>query len=192
MSKAKIFDATCELIDQKGIEISVRDIAKAADVNVASINYHYQSKDNLIKEVIAMKMQETSAAFDLLENENPIVGLTDFLCTLTEFIEANPAVSTYMINQADLFKTRYEYQNYLQAVGYENLVNCISKITNSSDEEFITIVIEHLLSACILNYIKEKESANHYEAFYATNDYQKRIEIYITHYFNMYINNKGA
>lgn len=51
-TKEKIIEAAGELFAQKGYEgTSVRDIASTACVNLASINYHFENKQNLYYEV---------------------------------------------------------------------------------------------------------------------------------------------
>ncbi|MGC3947298.1 MAG: TetR family transcriptional regulator [Chryseolinea sp.] len=48
MTSEKILSAARKLFEQKGFDkTSVRDIATMADVNVALINYHFESKENL-------------------------------------------------------------------------------------------------------------------------------------------------
>lgn len=52
-TKNKIMDVALTLFAEKGVEgASVREIAKNADVNIAAINYHFASKQNLFLEVI--------------------------------------------------------------------------------------------------------------------------------------------
>jgi len=51
-TKRKIIDAANELFAREGFAgASVRDIAKLADVNLASINYHFKNKEGLYWEV---------------------------------------------------------------------------------------------------------------------------------------------
>ena len=53
--KKAIIDATIKLIDEKGSnpdDITVRDICKEADVGVSLINYHFQTKENLIAQCV--------------------------------------------------------------------------------------------------------------------------------------------
>lgn len=48
-------DATIKLIDEKGSnpdDITVRDICREADVGVSLINYHFQTKENLIAQCV--------------------------------------------------------------------------------------------------------------------------------------------
>jgi len=52
-TKDRLLDAAERLFAEKGFgEVSVRELAAAADVNVAAVNYHFQGKENLYHEVI--------------------------------------------------------------------------------------------------------------------------------------------
>lgn len=52
-TKKKIMDAARILFAEHGFDgTSIRDIAKNAEVNVASINYHFSNKENLFAEIL--------------------------------------------------------------------------------------------------------------------------------------------
>ena len=52
-TKNKILDAAEKLFGMNGFEgTSLRDITTEADVNLAAINYHFQSKDSLIDAIV--------------------------------------------------------------------------------------------------------------------------------------------
>lgn len=74
--KDKIIKHTIELLSSKGYEgTSVREIAKAADVNVAMINYYFGSKEKLLEKVIEDKLSYLRNLFtELVKNKdlNPI------------------------------------------------------------------------------------------------------------------------
>ncbi len=59
-TKEKIIRATLQLITEEGDinNLSVRRIAKLADVNFSTINYYFQTKDNLIKESIEISVNK--------------------------------------------------------------------------------------------------------------------------------------
>jgi len=60
MTSEKIISAARKLFEQKGFDqTSVRDIATLADVNVALINYHFQSKENLFFAILEESMDTT-------------------------------------------------------------------------------------------------------------------------------------
>lgn len=57
-TKAKIYQATLELLasGEEASHISTRQIAAKAGVNLALVNYYYQSKENLLSEVVGNMM----------------------------------------------------------------------------------------------------------------------------------------
>ena len=58
-TKLRILEATQELIRERGFEnASVREIAKRASVNVASINYYFSKKENLMGEILILLSEE--------------------------------------------------------------------------------------------------------------------------------------
>lgn len=68
-TKNRLLDAAESLFTEKAFEkVSVRELAAAADVNVAAVNYHFQGKENLFHEVIlrrfVIQRDRTLAALD--------------------------------------------------------------------------------------------------------------------------------
>jgi len=57
-AKTKIYQATLELLasGEEASQISSRQIAAKAGVNLALVNYYYQSKENLLSEVVGNMM----------------------------------------------------------------------------------------------------------------------------------------
>lgn len=57
----RLLQATEELLHEKGqAQISLRDITERADANVASVSYHFRSKDALIAEVFGRALDEVT------------------------------------------------------------------------------------------------------------------------------------
>ncbi len=57
--KGSIILATITCIEQNGVQaVTTRQIAEMAKVNVAAVNYHFGSKDNLIKLALAQTLKE--------------------------------------------------------------------------------------------------------------------------------------
>jgi AcrR family transcriptional regulator len=70
-TREKIIDAARVLFADLGYEgASVREIAKAADVNVASVNYYFNSKENLYLEIIRSGYRECAQEFKELFQKN--------------------------------------------------------------------------------------------------------------------------
>jgi AcrR family transcriptional regulator len=72
-TKTRILDSAEKLFGMNGFEsTSLRDITTAADVNLAAINYHFQSKDSLIDAIVARRIEPVNKKrFELLEAAGP-------------------------------------------------------------------------------------------------------------------------
>ena len=58
-TRQRIIDASIQLFSLKGYTgASTREIAKIAKVNIASLNYHFRSKQNLLQEVSAWVIED--------------------------------------------------------------------------------------------------------------------------------------
>ena len=61
-TKDRILGAAEELFAQHGFGgTSLRQVSSRADVNIAAVNYHFGSKENLVTEVFRRRMDEMSA-----------------------------------------------------------------------------------------------------------------------------------
>lgn len=84
-AKKRIFEATLKLLETNKFssEITVRQIAVQACVNVALINYYYHSKENLLQLVVQHKMSDfvNELHSESLKEHKPIDRLKKFLIT---------------------------------------------------------------------------------------------------------------
>ena len=56
-TKTRILDAAEKLFAEQGFEAtSLRDITTHARVNLASVNYHFRSKEELVRAVLARRL----------------------------------------------------------------------------------------------------------------------------------------
>ena len=96
-TKDKILDAAEKLFGMNGFDAtSLRDITAEAQVNLAAVNYHFQSKDSLIDAVIARRIEPVNRKrIELLDamGENPTVEqiLTAFLSPLLQ-VDIEPVI----------------------------------------------------------------------------------------------------
>src|ERR1700748_619927 len=72
-TKTRILDAAEKLFGENGFDgTSLRDITAEADVNLAAVNYHFQSKDSLIDAVIARRIEPVNRRrIELLDAAGP-------------------------------------------------------------------------------------------------------------------------
>ena len=75
-TKERILGAAEELFAQHGFAgTSLRQVTSRADVNIAAVNYHFGSKENLVNEVFRRRMDDMSrerlAALQLAVEAHP-------------------------------------------------------------------------------------------------------------------------
>lgn len=67
--KEEILDATLKLVAKKNtFNITIREIAAEADINVAAVNYYFKSKEQLFLEMETLFMDNFKDAFTPLDN----------------------------------------------------------------------------------------------------------------------------
>ena len=114
--KERIIEATTELINESSGDINcitTRRIAEKAQVGIGLINYHFQTKENLIKTCIQHMIRE------MLQNTEPAgneaVGIEEKLLQagkrICDFFMLNPAASRISI-LADLQSSTYDSKNH--------------------------------------------------------------------------------
>jgi AcrR family transcriptional regulator len=97
-SKDRLLHGTLQCITERGYAAtSSRDIAKAAGTNVASINYHFGSKDALVNEALgqcfAMWNQRVEEAFEAAAGLGPQEQLAAILrAAIDAFTESRTSV----------------------------------------------------------------------------------------------------
>jgi AcrR family transcriptional regulator len=80
-TKSKILDAAERLFGIKGFDAtSLRDITAEADVNLAAVNYHFQSKDSLIDAVVLRRIEPVNRRrFEMLDAAGPNPAIEQIL-----------------------------------------------------------------------------------------------------------------
>jgi AcrR family transcriptional regulator len=80
-TKARILDVAEKLFGLRGFEAtSLRDITAEAQVNLAAVNYHFQSKDSLIDAVIVRRIEPVNRRrLEMLASAGPHPALEQIL-----------------------------------------------------------------------------------------------------------------
>ena len=131
-TKARILDSAEKLFGMNGFEAtSLRDITTAADVNLAAINYHFQTKDSLIDAIVARRIEPVNKKrFELLEaaGKNPTVEqiLTAFMDPVMQ-VKADAVVPLIgrILSNPELFVERV-FHKHLAPVS-QRFVEALSK-----------------------------------------------------------------
>lgn len=153
-TEEKILSAAIELFPVKG-DITTREIAKLAGVNVAAINYHFKSKDNLMK---AVEKHYSSMLYDI---QNKIINdsttsLEDKLIiwanSLMEFMFKWPALIT-LVSSLILQDKDYNPEiinKFFRDVEFKDKVQeIISKITGIDDVDILNYKYIQLFSGVL-------------------------------------------
>lgn len=112
-TKAKILDTAEKLFGINGFEsVSLRDITTGAGVNLAAVNYHFQSKDALIDAVIARRIEPLNARrLELLDSIGSAPTLENILAAFLrpvyeQQIEALIPLMGRVMSNPDMFVDR--------------------------------------------------------------------------------------
>jgi AcrR family transcriptional regulator len=102
-AKERLINVTIKMIceGKKPSEITVKDITERAELGNGMVNYHFQSKDNLIrlavKKVINCATNKLGDKIKIKENMSPIERLTFILKEVINFIADNSEISKIAI-----------------------------------------------------------------------------------------------
>ncbi|HHW74482.1 MAG TPA: helix-turn-helix transcriptional regulator, partial [Firmicutes bacterium] len=63
-TRSRIMKTAVEMIGREGnLNVTIREIAEKAGVNIAAINYYFSSKENLIEEVERVTVEQTQLIY---------------------------------------------------------------------------------------------------------------------------------
>ncbi|MBX2943417.1 MAG: TetR/AcrR family transcriptional regulator [Cyclobacteriaceae bacterium] len=92
MTKVKILAAAKELFEEKGFDrTTVREVATKAEANVALINYHFGSKENLLASIVKEMTDQTRLRLTDISNttSDPIQKLNQVIDLYVERLHSN-------------------------------------------------------------------------------------------------------
>ena len=101
--KNKIVTAAAEIVGRQiGTNLTIRELAKIAGVNIAAVNYYFHSKDNLMQEVehiFADQFKKINLLLALEGGLSPQEKLFQWADMLMSYLMENPgAISTFVVN----------------------------------------------------------------------------------------------
>jgi hypothetical protein len=164
-AKDRIIKAVLDIISQKGgINITVREIAKEANVNLASINYHFRTTQNLFNEVENFLTSKILQLNEILENKSlePKEAILTWSKEMMDLIYDNPGI-LWIIgskimgkNRADIFMGKFKHVKNLP------ISSLIKDVTGISENQLLTLktvqIISGIIGPLILYYGVGKDS----------------------------------
>lgn len=115
-TRIRIMEVAFDLFGRFGVEgTSVRQIAKESKVNLAAINYHFKTKENLFWEIMLETFKEVEASIgDFAKNSKSVKELS--LKTYNYFIEDSIGLRNTMKLMLTEIKTPSENQEVMEAL----------------------------------------------------------------------------
>lgn len=126
--KDKIIDGTLRLIAKRNtLDITVREIAKEAKVNVAATNYYFSSKEQLFLEVNRLFMENFESAIKILDgdDDNDEAKLEKWLLEIIDYSMHYPGMFNILIE-----KLKAEEPSLQDVVIVAKLWECVAKFSS--------------------------------------------------------------
>ena len=167
-TKNKILESAIEIVGLKG-DVTVRELADLAEVNIASINYHFGNKKNLLKEV--EKHYSTSLynlQYNILTSRDlsPYDKILNWSKSLSGFITQYPALIGLIVNlttEDKSYKPALIQKIYLNQDLKVLIQKIIANIIDTKDERIINFKYLQIFSGIlgpIINRVVEENFAN--------------------------------
>lgn len=189
-AREKIIDAATALITEQGgaENVTTRDIAARAGVGVGLINYHFQTKENLIALCVQRIIGDVIARFDTLYkglDMEPIEKLRFLLKSTARFLAEHPGISRVSITTDMLAPSKDD--NTAQTLdAYFPVVRevCAGKATETEMRTLLHLTVSALQSAFLRD-----EAFGAFAGFHFANDTQRDqlVDIIIYIVFRKYV-----
>lgn len=149
---AKIIDRTIFLIGKKGTtDVPVREIARAAEVNVAAINYYFDSKEKMIAVVEKRFVESAIEILDKLKDESvpPRERLFGWCDEVMQYIMDYPGILLFI----DRKMSEPEPDSFgvglsrVFETGFQNLERLLAQFVEADDEEVLSFKVVMIISA---------------------------------------------
>jgi TetR/AcrR family transcriptional regulator, regulator of cefoperazone and chloramphenicol sensitivity len=181
-AKERIIKAVLDIISQKGnISITVREISKKANVNLASINYHFRTTQNLFNEVENFLTEKILHLNKILENSDldPKQSILSWSKGMMDLIYDNPGILWIIGNKvmrkdrADIFMGKFTHIKKLP------ISNLIRDVTGIKDMQLLTLkaiqIISGIIGPLILYYGVGKDSDMNLNDEQVREDYSRSL-----------------
>lgn len=149
-TRRKILNITKRLMRQEGIgNLTIRKIAKEANVNVASINYYFGSKDDLFFQCISDVVTQLGKALMIFDNSQLTVTerVKGYLSELAKILIENPEVPDSFLRTLATDKNLPAGLRDFISHFYLRFRNFLVENTAVEDEETATTLLEQMISA---------------------------------------------
>lgn len=168
-TKQKLLDSAATLFSDKGYaNTSVAEICELAGANIASVNYHFRSKDELYRKVIAYTHSQAETLYPLKieEGKSKEEKLYRFIFSFLKRILSKEMVGNfYKILTKEMAEPTPESGSLINKIisgKREKVQDLIKEIYGKpADEELIFKMTQSIVSQCLFLGMHEKGRAHH-------------------------------
>jgi len=151
-TQSRIIATAVDMIGRQiNLNFTIREIAERAGVNIASVNYYFRSKDNLINEVEQHFINEISLTYEELKKsgQNPNEQIRKWAMKTMESMMEYPGIIFLIVTR--LLSDRSDKTGIAEMLDMieQNLVPFLEKLTGKNDKLTISIKAMQLLSGVI-------------------------------------------
>ncbi len=150
--KSRIVAAAAEIVGgQIGVNLTIRELAKKANVNIAAVNYYFESKDNLMQEVeqsFADEFKKINMSLSLKDDLSPRERLLRWAEMLMSYLMENPGtISMFVVNVVSGWNSSL-IPELLKGLG-NYLLPVVKKLIKGDDFNTAYMACLHIMS-CII------------------------------------------
>ena len=137
--KQRIKNSAVDMFAKKG-NVTIRELSRATGVNIASINYYFGGKENLLAEIeLAMVNRLRSIIKKLKEMDlDPVISARSFIEEAYTFFSENPGFFKFiggtLINQNHPYMMKYLKEEISHGILKQYLYSLIEKGANITDK----------------------------------------------------------
>lgn len=150
-TREKILNATLSIMGKEGLhKVTIKKIANMAQVNIAAVNYHFGSKDNVIDEATKILTQKLKSCFELLDDKRitPEERLRNFLrCYSAATLEYPDVLRNFVNHSINNYDTPVEYVRFIKEEGLPKIKNTLREAGAEEDDEALFMKCFQLVSA---------------------------------------------
>ncbi len=185
--KSRIVAAAAEIVgSQIGVNLTIRELAKKANVNIAAVNYYFNSKDNLMQEVeqtFADKFKKINMFLSQKEDLPPQDRLFQWADMLMTYLMENPGtISMFVVNVVSGWNSTL-IPELIHGLG-NCLLPVVKKLLKCDDFNAAYTASLHIMSCIITPILIYHASSSGLDIDISNQDYRKEYIRSFLDYFN--------
>ncbi len=149
-TRTRILETAAEIIGkERNLNLTIREVAARADVNIASINYYFRSKENLLSEVEMLLMENIGHIYTHLGDPeaNAATRLINWANNLIKHLIDYPGI-IYLIGTRIIEKEQTGINQYLNLMD-RDLAPLVKELSGIDDDNIVAFKVLQLISGVV-------------------------------------------